>query len=399
MNPIVIRSRRYVKHASRPARPLIRVHLQRRDERLLRDIDLAELAHLLLALLLLVEELALAGGVAAVAFGGDVLARGADRLAGDDLAAQGGLDGDDEKVGGSAPSLLDHAAARGHRRVPIPHLAVCGAIAEGLDMTDDTSGSLPARTPWSPAFPPVVIHSTIGERDRRDAYAAAKSGDADAALRLAADTLSQGSVEQLQGIIDRSARKPILLPITALETTGFNAIPDAMARDLSRRLGWRISSGEIVQINRVGHTRARSFNRLVSPAAFEGPVETGGSYVLVDDHVGLGGTLANLKGHIEMSGGLVVAMTTLTESRDGRHIALRTPTLDMLWERHGADLDTLWRQQFGHELECLTNVEGEILCRELSVDAIRDRLAQAAVEVRGRGLDPVFQAGGWGLIT
>src|SRR5665213_1164149 len=106
MNPIVIRSRRYVKHASRPARPLIRVHLQRRDERLLRDIDLAELAHLLLALLLLVEELALAGGVAAVAFGGDVLARGADRLAGDDLAAQGGLDGDDEKVGGSAPSLF-----------------------------------------------------------------------------------------------------------------------------------------------------------------------------------------------------------------------------------------------------------------------------------------------------
>src|SRR5665213_1098019 len=78
----------------------IRIHLQRRDEGLLRDIHLAELAHLLLALFLLVEELALAGGVAAVAFGGDVLAQGADGFAGDDLAADGGLDGDDEKVRG-----------------------------------------------------------------------------------------------------------------------------------------------------------------------------------------------------------------------------------------------------------------------------------------------------------
>jgi hypothetical protein len=43
------------------------VHLQRGDERFLRDVDLAELAHLLLAGLLLVEQLALAGGVAAVA--------------------------------------------------------------------------------------------------------------------------------------------------------------------------------------------------------------------------------------------------------------------------------------------------------------------------------------------
>src|SRR5262245_50101603 len=50
------------------------IHLERGDERLLRNLDLAELAHALLALLLLLEELALARHVAAVAFGGDVLA-------------------------------------------------------------------------------------------------------------------------------------------------------------------------------------------------------------------------------------------------------------------------------------------------------------------------------------
>ncbi len=45
--------------------------------------------HLLFAFPLLVEQLAFARGVAAVAFGGDVLAEGAHGLAGDDLAADG----------------------------------------------------------------------------------------------------------------------------------------------------------------------------------------------------------------------------------------------------------------------------------------------------------------------
>ena len=50
------------------------IHLQCRDERLLRNVDLAELPHALFAFLLLVEQLAFARGVAAVALGGNVLA-------------------------------------------------------------------------------------------------------------------------------------------------------------------------------------------------------------------------------------------------------------------------------------------------------------------------------------
>jgi adenine/guanine phosphoribosyltransferase-like PRPP-binding protein len=100
-----------------------------------------------------------------------------------------------------------------------------------------------------------------------------------------------------------------------------------MAQTLAMQLDWPTSAGEVVQSNKVGHTRAKSFNRLVTPASFEGRVVDGQTYVLVDDHVGLGGTLANLKGFIETHGGRVAAMTTLTESRDARHIALQTDTL------------------------------------------------------------------------
>ena len=48
------------------------IHLQRGDEGLLRDVDLAELAHALLAFLLLIQKLTLAGDGTAKCYGGDV---------------------------------------------------------------------------------------------------------------------------------------------------------------------------------------------------------------------------------------------------------------------------------------------------------------------------------------
>ncbi len=181
------------------------------------------------------------------------------------------------------------------------------------------------------------------------------------------------------------------MPVIADEALGYNAIPDAMAQVLSRELGVAVASGEIVQTNKVGHTRARAFQRLVTPAVFDGPGIKGARYVLIDDHIGLGGTLANLRGHVEMGGGNVVAISTLTESREARRISLRPSTFDMLWKRHGQSLDSLWKSQFGHGLDCLTNVEAQILCRQPSVDTITDFLAQASVEARGRGLETAFE--------
>ena len=65
---------------------------ERGDERLLGDLDAADHLHPLLALLLLLQQLALAGDVAAVALGEHVLADRADGLAGDDPGADRGLD-------------------------------------------------------------------------------------------------------------------------------------------------------------------------------------------------------------------------------------------------------------------------------------------------------------------
>ena len=212
---------------------------------------------------------------------------------------------------------------------------------------------------------------------------------AEAALLLALALLNHASTAALKRVIDD--RLALLIPVIAEETAGFNAIPDAMAQVLGRELKRPVIAGEIVQINKVGHTRAKAFQRLVTPAAFGGEVEPGANYVIVDDHVGLGGTLANLRGFLEARGATVIAMTTLTQSREACHISLRPKTLDMLRSRHGDALDQLWKSQFGYAIDCLTEVEAQILCREQSLAAIEDFLAQAAVEARRRGLEPALR--------
>ena len=198
--------------------------------------------------------------------------------------------------------------------------------------------------------------------------------------------MSEDGVQQLKALVLEP--ETLILPVVADELAGYNAIPDAMAQTLATRLGLQAVAGKIVQTNKVGHTRAKTFQRIVTPAAFSGQVSDRGRYILVDDHVGLGGTLANLKGYLETRGGVVVAMTTLTESHNGRQIALRAGTLGVLEAKHGQALDTFWRSQFNHGIDSLTEIEAQNLSRQESVGAIQDILAQAAIEARGRGLDP-----------
>lgn len=249
---------------------------------------------------------------------------------------------------------------------------------------------LPIRSPWPPNFPEVVIHTDVRTRDSHPSYKAAKAGDADEALTLAFELLSPDSNDRLRFLVGN--RAALLLPVIADELMGFNAIPDAMAQILGNQLGLAVVAGEIVQTNKVGHTRAPAFQRLVTPATFEGQVQAEASYILVDDHVGLGGTLANLRGYVEARGGRVIAITTLTESRDARAISLRTETRNLLWAGHGQALDDLWKSQFGYGIDCLTEVEALNLCRQQSVAGIEDFLAQATIEARGRGLQTAVES-------
>ena len=232
----------------------------------------------------------------------------------------------------------------------------------------------PPRTPWQSGFPSVVIHAPeSGVKNHLD-YWAAKRGDADAALRLVQATMSVDAVDALRSLIE--SRRPTLVSAHALEREGVNAIPEALADELARLLDLPVDSS-VVQTNVVSHTGADGFSRLARQAAFTGEIVAGTDYVMVDDFVGQGGTLANLKGIIEAAGGHVIAATALTGKPHSAALAPTAEQLALLRAKHGKELEIWWNERFGHGFDCLTQSEARYLERTQDAHIIRNRIAEA----------------------
>jgi hypothetical protein len=231
----------------------------------------------------------------------------------------------------------------------------------------------PPRAAWND-FPDVLIHASESAVKQHPDYPAAKSGDAEAAARLVADTFSEGQARALERLVGEEGAT--LVSAHAYETAGVNAIPEAFADTLAKYLGWP-SDDSIVQINVVGHTGADGFSRLARQAAFDGEVRHGVRYVLVDDFVGQGGTLANLKGFIESNGGHVIGAVSLTGKPYSAKLNLSPTQLRELREKHGKELENWWQVHFGHRFDCLTQSEARYLARSENADAIRDRIVAA----------------------
>ena len=161
----------------------------------------------------------------------------------------------------------------------------------------------PPRTPWG-NFPDVVIHASESAVKQHPAYKAAKAGDGVAAMALIRDTMNAECNRELAQRL--AGQAPTLVSAHAYERNAVNAIPEVFADLLSQALNWPVDHG-IYQANVVFHTGADGFSRLARQARFDGAVSPDCDYVLVDDFIGMGGTLANMKGYIESKGGRVLA--------------------------------------------------------------------------------------------
>jgi len=207
-------------------------------------------------------------------------------------------------------------------------------------------------------------------------YGAAKSGDPVAAGELVAELASRNVMSQLRALFDHSVE---VVAIHALESNGVNQIPAALANLLSRQFKLTVNPS-IVQSNSVGHTGADGFHRLANQARFEGNVTDGQRYLLVDDFVGQGGTLANLIGFISHSGGHVIGATVLTGKPYSAKLAPDEKLINALRHKHGRELEGWWQQRFGFDFDCLTRSEARYLEKTASADAIRDRVVAAGFE-------------------
>lgn len=232
----------------------------------------------------------------------------------------------------------------------------------------------PDRAPWTTtALKTVDIIADTRAVQGHPVYPAAKQGDPDAALQLVSSVLDAGLLDRLQEQYGES--RPLLAGVHAIEGAGVNAIPPAMVAWLASRLGFEMENS-LVQINRVGHTKSSGWHRLAYQALFDGEVRAGRAYLLVDDFIGQGGTLANFRGFIEARGGRVVGALVLTGKRYSSILALTDETLKALRIKHG-NLEPWWREQFGFGFDALTESEARYLIRAEDADTIRNRLVEA----------------------
>ena len=243
----------------------------------------------------------------------------------------------------------------------------------------------PPRIIWQ-GFPDAVLLATESDTRQHPEYPGAKAGDAVAAARLVRALVDETGIAAVRKMIAQISEGgiPTLISAHAYERQGVNAIPIALAKLLGERL--RIAfEAAVVQANVVSHTGADGYGRLARQARFKGDVHKGRKYVMVDDFIGQGGTLANLRGWIEHQGGRVVGAVALTGKP---YSAKLNPSGEQLYElrqKHGPDFEKWWQKRFGHSFDCLTQSEARYLARSPDVDTIRNRLAAAQQEGNGRG--------------
>ena len=262
------------------------------------------------------------------------------------------------------------------------------------ELDPDVHFSLVPRSGWRNDFPDVVIHGRLGDATAHPDYEAAKGGDDAAARRLVADVMTRKSVHKLRGLVD--GRKAILAAVHAEEAVSRNAIPQAMADILGKALGLEVDPA-LVQSAKVGRTAQDGFGRLTNQPAFEGPVRTDLPYILLDDTLTQGGTLANLKGYIEDHGGTVIGASALTGKQYSAKIAVAAETLRKLRDHfEGTDLENWWNEQHGYGFDKLTESEANYLIRAADADKIRARVLAARqdgappAEPGGTGVDGSF---------
>ncbi|PRD26232.1 UNVERIFIED_CONTAM: traN [Trichonephila clavipes] len=245
-----------------------------------------------------------------------------------------------------------------------------------------------SRRGWSEDFPDTVLAHPLSFLNNHPDYAAAKAGDDVAALRLARDAVTPEFVDQVRAMIPEGSR-PSIVPVLAVEGAGNNRIPLMAAEVLALRLGLQTDTAP-VQAERVGRTQANALERVANQPTFAGEVAAG-DYLILDDTLTQGGTLAQLKTHIEDNGGRVLGAIALTGKNYSRKLALDPSSLAEIRGKYG-DIEPWWRDTFGYGFEGLTQSEARTLLTfdkgRLSPEQIRDRVAAT----RNAGLFRMGQA-------
>lgn len=245
------------------------------------------------------------------------------------------------------------------------------------------------RLPWPDWFPPVTIHSPYGSKSvsgfvyckDSDVNRAKSMGDIDAAF-CAVDKFIDGSAlekisQNLCGITTY-----VVAPAKPPDARR-NVLALTFAAIIAQELGIELADN-IFQYPRAKRDKNGNFVfRIANAPEFFGDVVANADYVVVDDVLTYGGTLAGLRAYIECNGGRVICMSTLAGNPPGEEqIAVTPSSIASLSRVEDGKLNEFFLEVLGYGLDCFTEREAgklrSLLQKEwkesFSLDFLRKRI-------------------------
>ncbi|GHT00373.1 hypothetical protein AGMMS50276_25990 [Synergistales bacterium] len=238
---------------------------------------------------------------------------------------------------------------------------------------------------WPEDFPLIVALSHTWEMQESPDYRAAKSGDREAGARLILDVTQGETQQEMLRKLGEDYPDAIVVPIHAEEMNGRNQIPSLLVEYIGDMTGLEIDDS-IVQSDRIGRTDSSAWDRMANRPSFDGSVQFGRKYILVDDVITQGGTLSELRRYIEANGGEVVQMVTIGAARNSTIMALTEKNKRKLERQYGREALQAFSKEvglYGGNYEAFTNSEARQLLEAGSLDEARNRILEARQKRNG----------------
>ncbi|MFZ6847312.1 hypothetical protein [Undibacterium sp. RuRC25W] len=224
--------------------------------------------------------------------------------------------------------------------------------------------------------PLVLIANRIGRLASNSHFSAAKTGDDRSAVCLINEVLQHPFIDDICSAI--AGANAILQPVLGMEAGCDNKIPLALSTKLSGLLDVRHGL-EIVQSTVSLRSSANGLDRLFTRPWFDGQVEGGRNYFIVDDTLSQGGTILSLINFIESHGANVIGYAVLSGKQYSAQLSLSNFTLEVLREKYGT-FESDFISATGYGFDSLTESEARYISKINSLDAFRDRIAEAKDE-------------------
>lgn len=217
---------------------------------------------------------------------------------------------------------------------------------------------------WEKNFPRGYGHTSIAYLKRCLGFEDAKKGDLDAAQFVVSRCVKQHRLCALR----KQFPDAVLLPVL-----GKNRLPLALAQIIGLPIWFNV-----FLLHTVSRKYLCAFQRLLHKPVFTGRIQCGVAYILVDDVITQGGTVAALREFVLVRGGKVVAVVALAYAIGSHDVAPAKKHLVRLILKFGSALIQLLQiLNVAYSVQELTNSQARYLLRFGSVRNMMKKLAVA----------------------